>query len=263
MPKLSIAVLLLLLFQSALPTHAATPSQIDRLLAASGLVDIIAEIPATIEASTGQYPSVPLERIQRALQATQSLGGTDLIKREMSAAMTQLSDADAASLLNWVESSAGQQVAAAEVSASSTPAIQYMLQNAPQLLENTELVGFAKDHIAAFGLDEMMVDLQMRIAALLLDAAKASDSQACYEPCLAQLEAAAPMMRAQMEHMMILSAVYAYQNLDPSVLQQYRTHLQSPLAQRFHRIEAEGFVKGFEVYTQLYAAQLFSVLQST
>jgi hypothetical protein len=244
---------LLFVFSSA--GHAdVSDESVNKLLELSGLTEQVGQFPELIKAGMEQakQPGSPISDAEYTFMLSSINEAfvpekiTHAIGQSVKASMTQT---EANQLLAWYESDAGRAITDAEESASTPEAYQQMMASAPSLLKKTDLVQTAKRIDVLLNATETTLQAQEQSSLavyLALMTAIQPDTAVDIAPFKAEMAAQKSQMQTEIQNMVVVSLVYAYQNVDPQNLQKYEAFLSDATTAKFHQVVLSSMSKAFE-----------------
>lgn len=272
MPKQSLRFLFFLLIGLAAgAAHASdTDSQIDLLLAQSGLTDQVQQIPESLKAGMMQAQQMgdplPDSTFQAMMHsADRSIVADDILDEVHGALARSLTEQDINNLLAWYQSDLGQEITEAEKSSSSPAAYGEMMNQAKSLYGDSRRVKFAQRLDKLFGASEMVMDLQQYtgvavFSALMLHEQPGADVDigAFKQQISTQIEAS----RSMVEQGIVLSFLYSYQDIDMDKLDEYEDFLNQPSTVKFNETVIESMNRALETGISDFAKDLARLLES-
>lgn len=246
-----ISIVLILFFPTLAHTAPATTQQIKELLELSGTTKQISDFPDAIKQSikhqSGGLPKPIIYLLEESVDKL--ILPADIIAEIEKRLQQNVQEGEAKELLKWYKSEPGKTITQAEIAASAPDAVQKVMEQTQSLQQQTSYVAFAKR------LDDLLsiTDMSLAIARFSSIAAysaamktQSPDAPIDLTPIESILEAMESEMRTDIQNMVILLFVYAYQGIDQKSLGQYETFLKTQPAQKFHDFMKEGMVKGME-----------------
>ena len=171
---------------------------------------------------------------------------------------------DAEQLLKWYESDLGKKITSAEASSSSSDAYDKILASEAQLLANTDRLAFAKRFDELLGATDMNIELQkhssIAIFSALMTAAQ-PDKPVDISLFIDQIDALSAQSRPIIEKDVMLSFVYAYQNIKTNQLEEYETFLNKTTTKKFNNMVKKSMSTAMETSISKWATSLASIFQ--
>ena len=244
---------LLLVFSSV--GHAdVSDESVNKLLLLSGLTKQVGQFPDLVKAGMGQakQPGSPISDAEYTFMMSSINESfvpekiTGEIGQALKDSMTQT---EANQLLAWYESDAGRAITQAEESSSTAEAYQQIAQSAESLLKKTDLVQAAKRIDVLLNATETTLQAQEQSGLAVYSAlmtAMQPNTKVDVAPFKAQMAAQQSQMQAEIQTMVVVSFVYAYQNVDKTSLEKYEAFLSDATTAKFHKIVLTSMIKAFE-----------------
>lgn len=229
--------------------------QIEQLISISGLNEQVTQFPSLVQMGLEQIKSQMDAETYQALveQANEHLDTEEILAAVGNELSRELDSAQASEIIAWYQSPLGDQVVQAESDAATAADYQNMLQMAETLQQNERLMAYASDISQGNQAAEMAYNLQKHGALasfrglIYTLAPEKADQISAYE---AELESAAPQMRAQLQQLSELSFAYAFRDLTDEQLDGYVEFLERPATQAFTGAVEDGLQTGMQQVTE-------------
>lgn len=228
---------------------------LDKLLSLSGLESQINQFPDLIkvglnEAKQKNHTTSADTAYKLMLKSAQeSIVPLTIIDGMKASLKNSLNEKEVKKLLLWYESDLGKEITRAEENAATSEAYQQMLQSAPSLLQNTQRIELANRFDTLSGATDLTMRLQ-KYGSIAIYSATMTAVQpnvplnlAAYE---AQLDTQDAQIRAEIKQSVILSFVYAHQNIEMAKLKKYESFLNDITTIKFNKIIADSMNKELE-----------------
>lgn len=268
MKTLKLVSALIILFQVSIVSAAElSVEQVQKFISISGLAATIDTMPdqfqqqINLQALT-QNDKVSVEKVRQAMEsALASTNGYQIAESYL------LARPDSQNLINtiqFLESSLGQQVVAAEASANE-PEFAVAMQSYtieisknPPSEQRTQLVDQLNE---AMNSEDTIIDMlktMMLVSADFFEGLNSEMSEDIREAMEAEWEKMEPMLRAQMSQYVILASYYVYKDLNDQQLSQYIDFLESADGQ----VYSEASIEIFQRYVNsLIKAMLANIIE--
>ena len=244
----------LLLFMASVSYADVSDKSLDKLLSLSGLESQINQFPDLIkvglnEAKQKDHATSDTKYKLMLKSAEESIVPSIIINGMKASLKSSLNEEEVKKLLFWYESDLGKEITRAEENAATPEAYQQMMQSATSLLQNTQRVELANRFDTLSGSTDMTMRLQkygsIAIYSAIMTAAQPNVplNIAAYE---AQLDAKDAQTRAETKQVVILSFVYAHQNIEIAKLKKYEAFLNDSTTIKFNKIITDSMNKELE-----------------
>lgn len=256
MKKLSfkLAAMLFVLVQMSVVANAAAKDVYEQLMVAAQADKTFDDFPSSIKQGFAQAVQASAEMTPEKLtlinqSIDKHINPSDIYGTIGQLLKQNLNEKQAEKLLKWYTSEVGKEITAAEQKANSQEAMMAMQQQAQQLFADEFRVGFAQRMDEVMGITDavmgMQVGMSMAIATgmtTMMQPEKMPDMAALRT----QIESNMAPMRGNMQSMIILMAVYSYQDISEDKLKQYEGFVNTPEAKVFADTLMKGMAQGIE-----------------
>lgn len=231
----------------------ALSSQERELLEVSGTYESLADLDAQFNAGLQQSASQGTIS-EELLNSLLSLSSKHLNKQTMIATLEadfvgQLSAQVLEDSLNWYKSSLGAQINRAEIDSGTPEEQKKMLENAAQLMSDSQRVELEKRILSTLDWTDTYVDMQQKITFGLVDAlafANSNGEPVNIEPIKKQIIASTPAMKSQFDQLLLLTLLNAHKSFTIEELIEYEKFVNSKSAQSFHNHTARVLINAIE-----------------
>lgn len=252
------------------PSHGSVSDQsLVKILMLSGLTDQIEQFPELIKLGMQEMKDQGSTLSDSAYALViasidQTILPSEINSTVKDALRDDLSKKDAKQLLKWYESDLGKKITYVEASNSSADAYNKMLASEAELLANTDRLAFAKRFDELLGATDMNIELQKHSSVAIFSAlmtAAQPDKVVDISPFIDQIDALSEQSRAIVEKDVILSFIYAYQDIKMNNLEQYETFLNETSTKKFNNIVRKSMSVAIEKSISKWATSLASIFQ--
>lgn len=251
-------------------SHAsASVKSLDKILDLSGLTDQIEQFPELMKRGMQEAKSEGSSLSDSAYalilaSIDQTILPSEIRAMVKAALTTELSSTDAKQLLRWYETDLGRQITRAEAASSASDAGSKILALESQLLANTERLGFAQRFDQLLGATDMNIELQKHSSVAIFSAMMAAahpERTVDISPFIDQIKALSDQSRPVIENDIMLSFIYAYQDIETNKLEQYENFLNEDSSKIFNDIVVKSMSSAIEVSISKWATSLASIFQ--
>jgi len=249
-------------------SHAdATEESLDKIMLLSGLTAQIEQFPELMkngmqEAQGGRLSDSAYALVLASID--QTILSSAIIAVVKGALAVELSSTDAKQLLKWYESNLGRQITRLEANSSTADAESEILALESQLLANTERLGFAQRLDRLLGATDMNVKLQKHSSVAIFSAmmtAAHPEQSVDISSFVDQIEVLSEQSRPVIENDIMLTFIYAYQDIETAKLEQYENFLNAASSQKFNKIIVKSMSAAIELSISKWATSLASIFQ--
>jgi hypothetical protein len=271
--RLQIKYALVLVFITMLivsQSHASNfEKSLDKLLILSGLNDQLEQFPELMKRGMGDArdQSSGLSDSANALvlaSIDQTILSSEIIDSIRDALRNDLSAVEAEQLLAWYESDLGKKFTSAEADSSGIDAESKILALEERLLANKERMDFAKRFDKLLGATDMNIELQKHSSIAIFSAlmtAAHPEREIDISPFASQIVILSEQSRPIVEKDVMLSFIYAYQDIETNKLEKYETFLNQNSTKKFNTIVIESMSAAIEKSISKWATSLASIFQ--
>jgi hypothetical protein len=264
-----VASLLFILAQCVFSFNAVANVSIDKLLTLSGIIEPIEGFPNMIKSSLEQAKQqgspIPDAAFQTIMETTDKTIVPATIISDISAKVAKVVNAkDVEKLLLWYQSDVGKEITAAEIAGATPDAFAKMQQQAQQLMRDTKRVEFARKIDKLTGATDKMIELQVQAGTAVYAAMVTTmtpETPLDMAQYKTQITANMVPMRSNMENMVLISLVYAYQNIELEKLNKYHDFMADATTKKFSDAAISGLISGFEKSLGKWAGALVANLK--
>lgn len=252
---ISIPLLMLLLSAQCAFAQPISNEDIDKVIGASGLGQVIAELPDRFSASfesarnNDGYP-LPTEDMDAVRKIVYSAFQAKYVRAQITRAIRQnLTGIDANALLTWYESDLGHKINQLHERARTPEAKQDMQRRAKALLLSESRVQVARQLDTIAGDTNLALQVQdLAMTALYTAFWERTHKQRPLdlERLHTELAESAPSRRARILNAHVLESVYAYRSLNLRKLKEYVAFMESPAAIALYRAVNLGLTNAFD-----------------
>ena len=262
-------IMALLLFMASVSYADVSDKSLDKLLSLSGLESQINQFPDLIkvglnEAKQKDHTTSADTAYKLMLKsAEESIVPSTIIDGMKASLKSSLNEEEVKKLLFWYESDLGKEITRAEENAATSEAYQQMIQSSPSLLQNTQRIELANRFDTLSGSTDMTMRLQKYCSIAIYSATMTAVQPnvplnlAEYE---AQLDTKDAQTRAEIKQSVILSFVYAHQNIEMAKLKKYESFLNDSTTIKFNKIIFDSMNKELESSILKWADSLAKLL---
>lgn len=184
--------------------------------------------------------------LNRLLQLSDKhLNKQNLISKFDAEFVGKVSQVDVNNSLQWYKSDLGSRINAAELAVSGSVQQEAMMAEAGELMKNTKRVEIEQSIVEAFGVSDMLGDMQIQITFALMDALAKSYKHVsldALEPVKNQLLNNAPAVKSQIDQTMLIILLYAHKDFSMEELRQYEDFVKSQSGRAYHDAASEAVV---------------------
>ncbi|GAA3555166.1 DUF2059 domain-containing protein [Marinobacter xestospongiae] len=250
------------------PCSYGGTASVTALMERSGLAEQVQRIPASVRAGLVHAQRLGDPLPEATFDAMISSARRTIVAHDILAAVEQslaqaLSESEIETLLAWYQSDLGREIIAAEKRVASEQAQAEMFATAPSLYRDQQRVAFARQLDNLFQASDMVIGLQAYTGTAVFSALTLGetpnhevDIQAVQQQILKEIEASRPLV----EQGIVLSFLYAYQNLDMAKLEKYQSFLERPATRRFNDTVADSLNQALQAGITDFARHLAKLL---
>ncbi len=256
--------------------QAPAPGQLDKLFLKSGLADLVDQIPAGVQAGFAQAfsqdPNSSLtQQQQKIIHARIPLvySSDDMRPGIINVLAAELTAADVASVLEWLDSPLGRKCTALESASAAPEALQAMqayaaeLQQSPPPPERVALLGqLAQAVKAAENAVEVVINTQLAVAAGI-SAMLPAEQRKPLDVIRNEIEQYRPQITAAMQNQTAIAFLYTYRDLNADEIQQYINFARSDVGVRYHAAASDGIQQALTAGSLKLGAMISEIIQAT